>query len=142
LKGFAMSHPHSSADELAGLAAQINAQFTQKAFGGIWFWQFAVVRPHDEGQILLSCQALGSGEQARLELQLQHASGQGHSAVLSVWQPQGLSIDAQGLRLQNASRLHFGKAQAWADDSGYRLQSPAGEGSFATQGLPALNLQV
>jgi len=154
-KGFAMTHaptpdaagaaaPSQPAEfaELATLAAAINQQFARRTFGAIWFWRSAVVRPHDEGQFLLTCEVLGEGEDAHLALQLQHASGQGHPAVLSVWQAQGLSLDAQALRLQHASRLHFGPAQACLEGDYYRLQTPAGESRFALEGAAALNLQI
>lgn len=131
----------SCAPTLPELAHTIEQQFRLQPFGGLWFWQFAVVRPHDEGQQLVRCEVRGTGAQAELVLVLQHASGQGHSAELGVCQPAGLRIDAQGLRLAQAQRLRFGPCQAWAQAHGYRLRTPQSEGCFEQGGAPALFLQ-
>ncbi len=137
---------HLSAAELAPLAQQIRTHFLRQTFGGIWFWQFAVVRPHDQGQCVVDCQVVpneADPNRAHLVLSLQHASGQGHAATLAIWEPQGLSIDAQGLRLTGAARLRFGGMEAWPEaQGGYRIRTPQGEGHFPGGEGRALWLQI
>lgn len=127
------------------MAGEIRHCFLRQDFGGIWFWRFAVVRPHDQGQHLTDCQVEGDGPDTRLVLTLEHASGQGHTARLDIWQPEGLSITGQGLHLARATRLRFGPAEAWPDTGAagqYRIRTAQGEGGFPMEDAPALLLQV
>lgn len=137
-----MPTSHTAAD-LHALARNLENRFMRQAFGGIWFWRFAVVRPHDDTQMLTACHVAGDGHDQHLQLELQLCSGQGQAAVLQIWSPAGLEIDSRGLRLKHASTLRFGPATAKAVDAHrYRLSTPRGEGDFEIEGAPALFLEI
>ena len=125
-------------DDLDALATRLRQQFMQRAFGAIRFWRFAVVRPHDQSYELVS--VLVDGD--RLDLSFVHASHSGHAGVLSIWAPRGVTIDAQGLRVQHAERLRLDQNEAWLDGDSYRIRTPRGEGAFALSGSEALVLEV
>lgn len=79
-----------AATSLETLAETVRQGFLQRNFGSIRFWRFAVVRPSDQSYVLVDVRTAGD----RLDLVFRHASGQGQEGVLSVWQPEGLSLDA------------------------------------------------
>ena len=118
------------------LAEQIRAGFLNRPFGVIRFWRFAVVRPNDQSYVLVSTHADGD----RLDLVFVHESRQGLASVLSVWGPEGLSLDEAGLTLAGAARLKLDDAEAWADGARYGVRTPRGEGAFDRDGGPALIL--
>lgn len=118
------------------LAAELRRRFLERPFGALYFWRYAVVRPHDQSYVLIDAVAEGD----RLDLTFRDASGAGSAGVLSVWSPQGLTIDATGLRLQTAARLKLDDVEAQSDGTGYRLHTPRGDGHFAGDGAPALSL--
>lgn len=108
-----------------------------KTFGGIFFWRFALVRPHDQAYSLLSVRAEGE----RLDLTFRHASGAGTAGVLSVFAPAGLQITDAGICVRTAARLRLDESEAWPDGGEYRIRTPRGEGQFAIGDSPALTLQ-
>lgn len=128
--------PHPMPADLRPLVTELRHRFLNQPFGTLFFWRYAVFRPHDQSYVVLDAAVDGD----RLELTLRDARGAGGTSVLSVWSPQGLTIDATGLRLQAATRLKFDDVEARLDGTGYRLTTPRGEGRFATDGAPALTM--
>jgi hypothetical protein len=130
-----MSHDSAALQHIAG---ELRTRFLHQPFGAIRFWRFAVVRPHDQSFELIDAR-VGSD---RLNLIFRHASGQGTAGVLSVWAPQGLTISASGVVLQEAARLRLDENQAWAEGDEYRIRTPRGEGTFPRTGTAALTLET
>jgi hypothetical protein len=122
--------------DLNPLVAELRHGFLNRPFGTLFFWRYAVVRPHDQSYVVLEVVADGD----RLDLMVRDAHGVGGTSVLSVWSPQGLTIDATGLRLQTAARLRFDDVEAVSAGTDYRLRTPRGEGRFAGDGAPALGM--
>jgi hypothetical protein len=115
----------------------LRRQWIDQPFGEIRFWGFAVVRPNDQGYVVVSVQT----EEDRLDLTLVHESRQGVASVLSVWAPCGVRVD-DGLVIEQAARLSMGDCVAWSDgEAQYRLRTPRGEGCFPMQSAPALRLR-
>lgn len=124
------------ADACAQCAQYVRTHWLDRPFGVIRFWGFSVVRPNDQGFVVVSVLA----EADRLDLSFVHESRQGLAQVLSIWSPQGWQIDAaQGLVIARAARVSLGDCVAWAEgDTHYRVRTPRGEGSFPMQSAPAL----
>ncbi len=129
--------PDSASQSLADLADRLQAALQGKTFGAIFFWKFALVRPHDQAYRLLSARVAGD----RLDLEFLHDSGQGAPGVLSVWSPSGLEITAAAASLRQAARLRLDDSEAWPDGGEYRIRTPRGEGVFPLGDSPALTLQ-
>ncbi|MCE1184221.1 MAG: hypothetical protein LWW92_01265 [Rhodocyclales bacterium] len=127
-----------AATSLETLAETVRQGFLQRNFGSIRFWRFAVVRPSDQSYVLVDVRTAGD----RLDLVFRHASGQGQEGVLSVWQPEGLSLDGVGLSLQRANRLRLDDSEAWTDGGReYHIRTPRGEGAFEINDAGALRLE-
>jgi hypothetical protein len=119
-------------------AAELRSRFLHQPFGSIRFWRFAVVRPHDQSFELLDARVASD----RVNLIFRHASGQGQTGVLSIWAPQGLTISASGVVLQEAERLRMDDNEAWVQGDEYRIRTPRGEGGFPRSGTAALTLET
>ena len=129
--------PDIKIQPLAELSQQLLAALHGRTFGAIFFWRFALVRPHDQAFKALSIRTEGE----RLDLEFSHASGDGKPGTLSVWSPAGLEISAASLSLRHAARLRLDDSEAWPDGTQYRIRTPRGEGAFALGDSPALTLQ-
>lgn len=123
---------------LSDLADPLRAALLGKTFGGIRFWRFALVRPHDQAYELVSTHIDGD----RLDLVFVHASREGLPGVLSVWSPAGLEITDGGISLREAARLRLDDNEAWPDGDQYRIRTPRGEGAFSLGDSPALTLET
>ena len=132
-----LAMPISPPESLAELSEQLQAALHGKTFGGIFFWRFALVRPHDQAYGLSATRI--EGEQ--LDLVFLHASGQGSAGTLSVWSPGGLEIGAASVSLRRAARLRLDDSEAWLDGDHYRIRTPRGEGAFPLGEAAALSLQ-
>lgn len=100
-----------SANALNELATTLRQACAQREFSGLWFWRSAVLRPGDDSLRLLDCQPADSGATPSLLLILQQASQPALAQTLQVWQPGGLQVSADGVRLWQAQQLRF--AQTW-----------------------------
>lgn len=122
---------------LSELAEQLDAALRGKTFGALFFWKFALVRPHDQAYQVLSVRADGD----RLDVEFLHASGAGTPGILSIWSPAGLEVSDSAVSLRLASRLRLDDSEAWPDGEEYRIRTPRGEGPFPLGDSPALTLQ-
>lgn len=123
---------------LAAAAQSLRDGFINRSFGVIRFWRFAVVRPHDQAYRLTEIRQEGD----RLDLVFIHDSGQGQPGVISLWQPEGVTVNESGVAVQSLARVSMDDNEAWPDGAKYRIRTPRGEGEFDINGAPALTLEV
>lgn len=128
--------PHSATKT----AAEVNSSFLHKPFGIIKFWGFGVVRPNDQYYEVVSTAVEGN----RLDLVIAHESRQGHTSVISVWDPEGVEPApenlGQGVAIRSASRLVMDENEATREGNQFRLSTARGEGLWPLKDGPALVL--
>lgn len=121
---------------MSEFAERIRHEFVDRSFGAIHLWTVAALRPHDNRFLVVSVHSEGD----RLDLVLVHASRRGLASVLSVWSPESLRIDDQGLQIQVARKVAYGAVSGESEGADVHFVTARGAATVSVGGAAALSL--
>jgi hypothetical protein len=116
---------------------RLHEHLINRTFGALRFWGSCPFRPHDDWYDVVATHRDGD----RLDLVYVHASRRSHAGVVSIFAPEGLRLDAGGLRIERAAQIRMDATEYTAEGDHYRVRKPEGDFRFPKDGAAALTVE-